>query len=148
MAPTSAARRRSLPQLDPALLDELSGTLAAIDRAGLDGLSHIARARLDYRKWKLIQDCVSRVPVADRPDLKRSDEWRGVVEHVRGLNDLEILDWALQQVDIAAHHETGIQDLRPHGSGPCQNLLLRHVSGRKQKANLVLKWALAAGQNG
>jgi hypothetical protein len=139
-APIDAARRRGV---DPALLDELSNTLEAIDRAGWDGLSHIDRARLDTRKWKLIQDYVSRAPVADRPHLIRSAQWREVVEHVRPLKDLEILDWALQQVDIAGHHEAGIQDLRPHGSGPCQHLLLRHVSGRKQKANLVLKWALA-----
>ena len=131
-------------RVNRALLDDLSDTLDAVDRAGFGGLSHIARARLDYRKWKLIQDFVSRHPVPDRPHLKRSAECRGVAEHVRALDDLEILDWALQQVDIATHHETGIQDLRPHGSGPCQNLLLRHVSGRKQKANLVLKWALAA----
>jgi hypothetical protein len=137
-----------LVQIDRALINELSDTLDAIDRAKFDGLNHIERARLDYRKWKLIQDYVSHTPVSDRAHLSRSDQWRNVVEHVRGLNDLEILDWALQQVDIATHHEDGIQDLRPHGSGPCQTLLLRHVSGRKQKANLVLKWALAnAGQN-
>ncbi len=131
---------------DRSLLNELSDTLAAIDRAGWDGLSHVARARLDYRKWKLIQDYVTRFPVVDRAHLIRSLQWRDVVEHVRDLNDLEILDWALQQVEIATHHEAGIQDLRPHGSCPCQTLLLRHVSGRKQKANLVLKWALADGE--
>ena len=144
--------RTSSARLDPSLIDDLADTLDAIDLAKFDGRSHIARARLDYRKWKLIQDFVTRYPVADRPNLVRSAQWREVVEHVRPLNDLEILDWALQQVEIAAHHETGIQDLRPHGSGPCQNLLLRHVSGRKQKANLVLKWALAnaeeSDQNG
>jgi hypothetical protein len=128
--------------MDRELISELSETLADIDRA--DGLSHIERARLDYRKWRLIHDFVSRTPISDRPNLIRSAQWRDVVEHVRPLNDLEILDWALQQVEIAVHHETGIQDLRPHGSGPCQTLLLRHVSGRKQKANSVLKWTLAA----
>lgn len=139
-----ASRRRQGPaRIDPALLDDLSDTLAAIDRSRMDELSHIARARLDYRKWKLIQDFVARTPLVDRPHLIRSDQWREVVEHVRPLHDLEILDWAVQQVEIATHHEDGIQDLRPHGSGPIQNLLMRHVSGRKQKANLVLKWALA-----
>jgi hypothetical protein len=141
---TRTRSQRTAARIDRALLIELSDTLGAIDRVELDGLSHIARARLDYRKWKLIQDFVRRYPVADRPHLKRREQWQDVVDHVRPLNDLEILDWALQQVDIARHHEAGIQDLRPHGSGPCQNLLLRHVSGRKQKANLVLKWALAA----
>ncbi len=129
--------------MDCELISELSETLADIERAEWDGLPHITRARLEHRKWKLIQGFVSHHPVTDRPAQTRSQQWRAVAEHVRPLNDLEILDWALQQVEIAAHHEAGIQDLRPHGSGPCQILLLRHLSGRKQKANYVLKWALA-----
>ena len=108
----------------------------------------VERQRIDALKWRLIRDVVRRAPFESDASRPRSAQWRAVVEYARALREPAVLDWVLQQVEIAEHNETGIRDLRPRGSGPCHRLLLRHVGDRARRAQKALDWARAAETDG
>lgn len=104
---------------------------------------------LQAEKWMLLCELVSRSPFATRQTLSPSAQW---LEAARRLRDLapaaELIDWALLQADIARNHERGVRDLRPHKDGPCHALVLDYVTMRRDKAQVVLRWAQAAGASG
>lgn len=110
----------------------------------MDRASHSDRAALELEKWRLIHQYVRENVFSTDDAPPRSAQWREAVDYARDLKEIEVLDWVLQQVEVAKHHETGVQDLRPRGPGPCHLLLLRYVANRERKAGLVLNWARAA----
>ena len=71
----------------------------------------------------------------------RSAQWREAADRVRDLGEIEVLDWTLQQAEIADNLERAIQDLRPRKNGPCHALVLEYVANRKRKALAVLRFA-------
>jgi hypothetical protein len=107
-----------------------------------------ARGELDLRRWRLVHKIVHANPFPTDERLSRSRQWREAVDYARETGDTEVLDWVLQQVKIAEHHENGIQDLRPRKKGPCHPLLLEYVGNRKRKALAVYHWLQAAVKPG
>ena len=103
------------------------------------------RAELQFRKWRLIHRHIHDTPFHTDQRLARSEQWRAAVDYVRDIGEIELLDWVLQQVEIAGHLEQGIRDLRPRKNGPCHGLILEHVADRKRKAHAVCRWLRAAG---
>jgi hypothetical protein len=146
-------RRATSPAIDfdaenRAAVADIADAIAAEDRARAERLPFVERQRIEALKWQLIRDVVRRAPFESDASQPRSTQWRAVVEYARAVREPAVLDWVLQQVDIAEHHETGIRDLRPRGSGPCHQLLLRHVGGRARRARKALDWARAAETDG
>lgn len=135
-------RQRAAQPGDGERLRALAGAVRRHEDAVAGRTPYNERLRLEAEKWRLIHDCVRDAPFSTDERLTPSAQWRQAVDYARALHEIELLDWVLQQVEIAAHHEAGIRDLRPRGSGPCHPLLLRHVANRARKADLVLTWAL------
>ena len=106
------------------------------------------RAELQFRKWRLIHRHIHDTPFHTDQRLARSEQWRAAVDYVRDIGEIELLDWVLQQVEIAGHLEQGIRDLRPRKNGPCHGLILEHVADRKRKAHAVCRWLRAARKGG
>ncbi len=102
------------------------------------------KCELEFRKWRHIHKLVHGDPFPTNATLARSDQWRRVVDYARKIGEIEVLDWVLEQVEVARHLEQGIQDLRPRKNGPCHCLLLEYVSNRKRKAHAIYRWTLAA----
>ncbi len=67
---------------------------------------------------------------------------------MRALGEIELLDWALLQAEIAENLARGIRDMRPRKNGPCHCLLLEYVANRKRKALAVLRFAKASEEEG
>ncbi len=129
---------------DPAISGAIADAIAAQERAKTQRVPHSDRATLELEKWRLIHRYVRDNAFVTDDGPPRSAQWRQAVDYARDLKEIEVLDWVLQQIEIAEHDETGVRDLRPRGSGPCHRLLLRYVANRERKAGLVLNWALAA----
>lgn len=87
-------------------------------------------------------------PFRDRPGIKRSDQWRSVLDRVRGLNEPELVDWVMLQVEVASNRERGLPDMRPRKNGPTFLVLLEYVANRKRKALALRKWAISADREG
>ena len=66
----------------------------------------------------------------------------------RDPGELELLDWALQQAEIAHNLEHGVRDLRPRKNGPGHGLLLEYAANRKRKALAVLHFAKSGADAG
>ncbi len=121
----------------------------ALGQAALGGSesAYLASQELEFEKWRLIHKQVHRHPFTDSDRLARSAQWREAANRIRDLGEMELLDWALQQAEIAGNLERGIQDLRPRRNGPCHALVLEYVANRKRKALAVLRFA-RAGEDG
>ncbi len=120
------------------MLPELRGII------GGDEGARFGKSELQFRKWRLIQKYVHDTPFGTNARLARSDQWRQAVDYVRDIGEIELLDWVLQQVQIASHLERDIRDMRPRKNGPCHPLILEYVADRKRKAHAVLRWVRAA----
>jgi len=134
------------------LEDEIRNILdrqAALGQAAHgDGESvYLASQELEFEKWRLIHKQVHQHPFAVSERLARSAQWREAANRIRDLGEMELLDWTLQQAEIAGNLERGIQDLRPRRNGPCHALVLEYVANRKRKALAVLRFA-KAGEDG
>lgn len=148
------ARFEARPRLAPAQVQALvAETRAAVERearakrsagGGLD----VERHALHLAKWRAIHNYLHKTPYRDRPGQKRSAQWSAVVDRVRDLGEIELLDWVLLQVDVARNLERGIQDMRPRKNGPTFLVMLEHVANRKRKALAILKWVKEADRDG
>jgi hypothetical protein len=107
-----------------------------------------ARYQAQLETWRAIQRHLHKTPFRDRVGLKRSDQWRSVLDRVRGLEQLELIDWVALQVEVAANREKGIPDMRPRKDGHAFLVMLEYVGNRKRKATALLKWALEAERDG
>jgi hypothetical protein len=107
----------------------------------------LARQQLEFEKWRLIHKQVHRQPFTLAARLTRAAQWREAANRIRDLGEVELLDWTLQQAEIADNLERGIQDLRPRKNGPCHALVLEYLANRKRKALAVLHFA-KAGEDG
>jgi hypothetical protein len=131
---------------------ELRAAIAEIVRRQADGefqaASSLAAQEVEFEKWRLIHKYVHRNGFATRDYLKRSEQCRDAAERVRNIGEPELLDFALQQVEIAGNLERGIRDMRPRKNGPCHPLVLEYVANRKRKALAVLHFAKAGQKHG
>lgn len=107
-----------------------------------------ARYQAQLETWRAIQRFMHKTPFRDRAGLKRSDQWRSVLDRVRDLNQIELIDWVALQVEVAGNRERGIPDMRPRKNGHAFLVMLEYVSNRKRKALALLKWALEAEREG
>ena len=105
--------------------------------------SYRNRIECQVQKWRLIHRYVHAHPFPTRTDIPRSEQWRSVVSFVRDIGDIEILDWVLLQIEVAANIERGVREMRPRKSGPCHEQLLAYCADRKRKALAVYKWDVA-----
>lgn len=65
------------------------------------------------------------------------------------LPERELIDWLIQQVDIAHNMAAGIRDdLRPRKNGPVYDVFMEFVANRKRKAAAVHNWIAAAQKTG
>jgi hypothetical protein len=108
----------------------------------------LARQQLEFEKWRLIHKQVHQHPFTLPARLKRATQWREAANRIRDLGEVGLLDWTLQQAEIADNLERGIQDLRPRKNGPCHALVLEYVANRKRKALAVLRFARAGKDGG
>ena len=113
----------------------LEGALGDSDDADL------ALQQLEFEKWRLIHKQVHQHPFTLAARLARAAQWREAANRIRDLGEVELLDWTLQQAEIADNLERGIQDLRPRKNGPCHALVLEYLANRKRKALAVLRFA-------
>ncbi|MHA1152306.1 MAG: hypothetical protein ACTSQ7_06505 [Alphaproteobacteria bacterium] len=124
---------------------------AILDRqaalAGNENAS-LARQELEFEKWRLIHKQVHQHPFTLPARLARAAQWRETANRIRDLGEIELLDWTLQQAEIAHNLERGIQDMRPRKDGPCHVLVLEYVANRKRKALAVLRFAKAGEEDG
>jgi len=107
-----------------------------------------ARYQAQLETWRAIQRFMHKTPFRDRAGLKRSDQWRSVLDRVRCLGQLELVDWVALQVEVASNREKGIPDMRPRKNGHAFLVMLEYVGNRKRKALALLKWALEAEREG
>ena len=122
-----------------------------LDRqAALEGNedADLARQELEFEKWRLIHKQVHQHPFTLPARRARSAQWREAANRIRDLGEIELLDWTLQQAEIADNLERGIQDLRPRKNGPWHALVLEYVANRKRKALAVLRFAKAGADGG
>jgi hypothetical protein len=128
--------------------DEIRNILERL--AALEGNedAYLARQELEFEKWRLIHKQVHRHPFTTPQRLARSAQWRAAANSIRDLGEVELLDWALQQAEIADNLERGIQDLRPRKNGPCHALVLEYLANCKRKALAVLRFAKAGEDDG
>lgn len=108
----------------------------------------LARQQLEFEKWRLIHKQVHRQPFTLAARLTRAAQWREAANRIRDLGEVELLDWTLQQAEIADNLERGIQDLRPRKNGPCHALVLEYLANRKRQALAVLHFAKAGEDHG
>lgn len=107
-----------------------------------------ARYQAQLETWRAIQRYMHSTPFRDRAGLRRSDQWRSVLNRVRGLEQVELIDWVALQVEVAGNREKGIPDMRPRKNGHAFLVMLEYVGNRKRKALALLKWALEAEREG
>lgn len=107
-----------------------------------------ARYSAQLETWRALQRYLHRTPFRDRAGLKRSEQWRSVLDRVRDLGQQELVDWVVLQVEVAGNREKGIPDMRPRKNGHAFLVMLEYVSNRKRKATALLKWALEAEREG
>ncbi len=123
--------------------------LAALEGAqGGNENAYLARQGLEFEKWRLIHKQVHQHPFTLAARLTRAAQWREAANRIRDLGEIELLDWTLQQAEIADNLARGIQDLRPRKNGPCHTLVLEYVANRKRKALAVLHFAKAGEDDG
>lgn len=134
--------------VEPSLEQEIRDILEREAAAGGQGSPSPAGYELQFEKWRLIHKYIHQNPFATRARLPRSEQWREAANRIRDLGELELLDWALLQAEIAGNLERGIQDMRPRRKGPCYGLLLEYVANRKRKALAVLHFAKAGEDEG
>ncbi len=142
-------KRRPAPSELAALIDDVReavGQDAAIKRS--PEATDRDRYHWQLAKWRAIHRFMHDTPYRDRAILKRSDQWRSVLDRVRPLGELELIDWVALQVEVATNREKGIPDMRPRKNGPSFLVMLEYVANRKRKALALLKWAIEADRNG
>lgn len=130
------------------LAEEIRSIVERQAAAGGDGGATLSRQELELEKWRLIHEHPHRHPFPTPARLVRSAQWREAANRVRDLGEVELLDWALQQAEIARNLERGVRDLRPRKNGPCHGLLLEYAANRKRKALAVLHFAKAGVDEG
>jgi hypothetical protein len=130
------------------LEDEIRDILDRLAALEGDEDAYLARQELEFEKWRLIHKYVHQHPFATPARLARSAQWREAANRIRDLGEVELLDWTLQQAEIADNLERGIRDLRPRKNGPCHALVLEYVGNRKRKALAVLHFARAGEDEG
>ncbi len=128
-----------------AFRDALRAARQAEEMTPPDG---VALRRASFEKWRLIHEWTRHHPFRDDPRAGRSEQWRAALTRLGDLRDGELIDWLALQIEVAAHLENGIQDLRPRDPGPTWLVTLEYVGNRKRKALAVLHWAEAAEKDG
>ncbi len=130
------------------LEDEIRNILDRQAALGDNEDAYLARQELEFEKWRLIHKQMHQHPFTLPSRLARSAQWREAANRIRDLGEVELLDWTLQQAEIAHNLERGIQDLRPRKNGACHALVLEYVANRKRKALAVLHFAKAGENDG
>lgn len=143
------AQRRPTKSELAAMVAEVRGIVANERRviAETSG-AESARYQAQLETWRAIQRFIHKTPFRDRAGLKRSDQWRSVLDRVRDLDQTELIDWVALQVEVAGNRERGIPDMRPRKNGHAYLVMLEYVGNRKRKALALLKWALEAEREG
>lgn len=143
------ARRRLTPSELMALTRDVRASVAREAAIGSTrDASDAERYQWQLAKWRAIHRFMYQSPFRDRPGIKRSDQWRSVLDRVRGLGEPELVDWVMLQVEVASNRERGLPDMRPRKNGPTFLVLLEYVANRKRKALALLKWAISADREG
>ncbi|MEO5338038.1 MAG: hypothetical protein H7841_14270 [Magnetospirillum sp. WYHS-4] len=112
-------------------------------------VSPMRAAEVQARKWTAIRSYFAEHPFVVSDRLSRAEQWRRAAGHIKDvLDEPELVEWTATQAEIARHRAEGIQDLRPHGDGPCHADLMRWLRGKEYKALAVLGWLEAAEATG
>ncbi|KAB2919290.1 MAG: hypothetical protein F9K29_06655 [Hyphomicrobiaceae bacterium] len=143
------ARRRPTRAELAAHVAEIRAAVAQEAAArSVSGLPERERYQLQLAKWRAIHRFVYQTPYRDRAGIKRSDQWRAVLDRVRLLGEPELIDWVALQIEVAGNREKGLPDMRPRKNGPTFVVLLEYVANRKRKCLALLKWAIGAEREG
>lgn len=96
---------------------------------------------LQYHKWCVIFDDLANHPFTVSQTMDRAEQWRRVRDHLKQtLDEPEMIDWVIEQIDVATNLAAGIHEMRPRKDGPCYVVLMEWVANRKHKAMVVLQW--------
>lgn len=131
------------------ILAEFEAVLA--EEKALEGVEATdpAVVEIQHRKWRLIHKHYHDHPFRVSESLARAQQWRKVLDHVRAeVPDVELVDWLVQQVQVAENIAAGIRDLRPRKNGPVYDVFMEFVSNKKRKAVAVHHWVKAAKGSG
>lgn len=141
-----AERGRLLLIAQDAIAAEMSSDMQLAD--------DFTRAEAEHRRWQSIHRYVRAIPYRDDPAETRPRQWQMVLEHARKLGDLDVMEWAVNQIDRAyaeaSRHPGGV----PEGAGtqqacePVYLVFLKAIANKKRKAKAALQWAQTARQNG
>lgn len=100
-----------------------------------------AVAELHLKKWRLIHQHLLERPFSVSQTPPRSEQWRRVRDHLKQtLDERELLDWVIQQIDVAANLAVGVHEMRPRKNGPCYDVMMEWVANRRAKAEAVIRW--------
>jgi len=126
--------KRHPPSLTPRLRDmEAEELRFSGDRETL--------ADLRLRKWRLIHQHLLEYPFSVSQTPPRSEQWRRVRDHLKQtLDEKELLDWVIQQIDVAGNLAAGIHEMRPRKNGPCYDVMMEWVANRCGKEEAVIRW--------
>jgi hypothetical protein len=141
--------KRGQPLKAGSILAEIE-TVLAEERAlvGFEAASP-AGVELQHRKWRLIHKHYHDHPFRVSQALTRTRQWRKVLDHVRAeVPDVELVDWLLQQVQVAENIAAGIRDMRPRKDGPVYDIFMEFVGNKKRKAVAVHHWVNSAKGSG
>jgi hypothetical protein len=98
-------------------------------------------AELHLKKWRLIHQHLLEHPFSVSQTPPRSEQWRRVRDHLKQtLDERELLDWVIQQIDVAGNLAAGIHEMRPRKKGPCYDVMMEWVVNRRGKEEAVIRW--------
>lgn len=107
----------------------------------------LAVAGLVFEKWRVLHKYIHARPFRLPEGLKRSDQWRHVVEIYAALSEPEFSEWLELQVEVSSNIEQGIYDQRVRRDGPCYLIVLEYAGNKKRTALAVLHWAKEQSPN-
>lgn len=101
------------------------------------------------RKWQAVHRYIRAAPYRDDADAPRSRHWQGAMEIARALGDLDLIEWVMDQIDLAlAAGRRGSEYGAEGGAAPTYLVLLKSVANRRRKARAALRWLETAREKG
>lgn len=128
-------------QSDLAQLDEIHSLLRTEEALGVREDAYLERMQLQFEKWRRIHLFVHKHPFDVSRIALRAEQWRAALEHVRDIDEMELIDWVLLQAEVADNLHKGIREMRPRKNGPCHEVMLEYLANRKRHARAVLQFA-------
>jgi hypothetical protein len=101
------------------------------------------------RKWQAVHSYIRAAPYRDDPAAPRARHWQGALEIARALGDLDLIEWVMDQIDLAlAAGRRGSENEAEKSAAPTYLVLLKTVANLRRKARVALRWLETAREKG